>query len=252
MPALAPARIAAVLRDSPNAIRQVISPRYWGSEREWKFSIFFAPRPRPERNEDRRVEHRAALEDLGDDRFDGRRLTALGEHLVGQSLDQAAVGEDLERRSRLTPAGRDDVVFQLLEVDIAHFGQHVAGELDRESAGAQLVVVRIVRMAGEIGAEGQIDRLGEHVLQRVVARDRDREAALVDREAILVEDSHPLEEVVVRAAAAAPCATISLRSDFSTQVAARAYSTSSIVALIEHQVQHANRAPRRFGPVRVA
>jgi len=47
MPARSPARIAAVLRDSPKATRQLISPRYWGSDREWKFSIFFAPRPRP-------------------------------------------------------------------------------------------------------------------------------------------------------------------------------------------------------------
>jgi hypothetical protein len=47
IPARAPARIAAVLRDSPSAIRQLISPRYSGSEREWKFSIFFTPRPRP-------------------------------------------------------------------------------------------------------------------------------------------------------------------------------------------------------------
>ena len=29
------------------AIRQLISPRYCGSDREWKFSIFLAPRPRP-------------------------------------------------------------------------------------------------------------------------------------------------------------------------------------------------------------
>ena len=47
IPARAPARIAAVLRDSPKATRQVMSPRYCGSDREWKFSIFFTPRPRP-------------------------------------------------------------------------------------------------------------------------------------------------------------------------------------------------------------
>ena len=101
-----------------------------------------------------------------------------------------------------------------LEIDVAHFGQHVAGEIDRERAGAQLVVVRIVGMTSEIGVQRQIDRLGEHVLQRVVARDRDREAALVDREAVLVEDPHALEEVVLRAAAAPrrrrpPCAATS-------------------------------------------
>ena len=47
IPAREPARIAAVLRDSPSAILQLISPRYSGSEREWKFSIFLTPRPRP-------------------------------------------------------------------------------------------------------------------------------------------------------------------------------------------------------------
>ena len=215
MPALAPARIAAVLRDSPRAIRQVISPRYCGSDREWKFSIFFWPRPRPSDTEDRRVEHVAALEDLR--RRRPRAFSTDGfsaSTCLRQALDERAVGEDLERRPRLAPPARHDVVLEVLEIDVAHFGQHVPGKVDRERAGAQQVVVRIVGMTSDVGAQREIDRLGEHVLKCVVTRDRDREAAGVDRKAVLVEDPHALEEVIARAAGAAtaprsPCAATS-------------------------------------------
>src|SRR5207247_6947446 len=48
---------------------------------------------------------------------------------------------------------------------------------------------------------GGPDRRGEDILEPVIPRDRDRESTVVDRETILVEDSHPLEEVVMRATA---------------------------------------------------
>ena len=56
-------------------------------------------------------------------------------------------------------------------------------------------------MTRKIGVERQVDRRGEDILEPVIPRDRDRESTVVDRETILVEDSHPLEEVVMRATA---------------------------------------------------
>ena len=89
----------------------------------------------------------------------------------------------------------------MLEIRISHFGKHIPREFDRERPGAQLVIVDIVRMASEIGLERQVDCLGEDILESVIARDRDREPTFVDRETILELNSHPLEEVVVRATA---------------------------------------------------
>jgi hypothetical protein len=144
------------------------------------------------------------LEDFGRDRCDALDFRLGGEGFLGEALNQGPVREDLERRPRLPPASRDDVVLQLFEIDIAHLGENIAGELDGERSGSKLVVVRVVRMAGEIGTERQIDRSRQYLLQRVVARDGDRESALVDWESILVEYSYPLEKVVVGAAAGAP------------------------------------------------
>ena len=101
----------------------------------------------------------------------------------------------------MAPAGRDHVVLQLFEVRIAHFGKDVTCEIHRECTRAQLIVVRVVWMTGQIGVERQIDCLGEDVLESVITRDRDRESALVDRETVLVENAHSLEEVIVRATA---------------------------------------------------
>ena len=120
---------------------------------------------------------------------------------MGEPLDQTAIGEDLEGRSRLPPAGRDHVVLQLPKVDVSHLSEHIPCEIDRESPSAQLAIVDIVRVPSQISVERQIDRLGEGILESVITRDRDRESAFVDRETILVEDSHSLEEVVMRATA---------------------------------------------------
>jgi hypothetical protein len=97
----------------------------------------------------------------------------------------------------------------------------------------------------------QIDRLGEDILESVVARDRDREPAFVDREAILVEDSHALEEVVMRAAARAR------RQNFLAQRPIdkiRAPRVLDLVdhALVQHQLEYPVGTACSFRPVRVA
>src|SRR3954447_22225213 len=121
IPARAPARIAAVLRDSPNAIRQLMLPRYSGSEREWKFSIFLLPRPRPSDTKigsSSTLQRRATPAAMSST---GSGFGLAGAHPLCDPLDQSAVGENLERRSRLPPARRNDVVLLLFEVRISDF-----------------------------------------------------------------------------------------------------------------------------------
>ena len=101
------------------------------------------PTAAAERHGDWRIEHGAALEHVGHDLLDRLRRRLHGEHLLRETLDQRAIGEDLEGGSRLPPAARDHVVLQLLEVGISDLGEHVPREVDRERASTQLVVVGI-------------------------------------------------------------------------------------------------------------
>ena len=118
------------------------------------------PAPAAERYVDRLVEHRATPQHFGSDFADRLRHRFGGQHRLRELLDQRAIGENLEGRARLPPPGRNHVVLQLLEVDVSNLGQHVAGEIDGEGAGTQLVVVRVVRMSGQVGLQGEIDRFG--------------------------------------------------------------------------------------------
>jgi hypothetical protein len=93
------------------------------------------------------------------------RKRLLGKNLVVRRSTSPPYVNDLERRPGLPPPACNDVVLEILEIDVSHFGQHISGKVDRKSAGTQQIVVRIVGMTCDVGLQREVDRLGEHLLQ---------------------------------------------------------------------------------------